>query len=118
MSGVLVLIAVAVAIQVAQAASAYDGKWEGQANGSQASGSHAASECVATIAGTIASGVFKGTLAFPRTTVTFGGTVAPDGSFKSDRGALTGKFDGNAFTGSFSVPNGYCNPYRVTMTRP
>ena len=45
------------------------------------------------------------------------GTIAPDGSFKTPAGRVTGTFNGNSFVGSMTVPNGYCNPYRLTMSR-
>ena len=71
--------------------------------------------CVASITATVTNNILKGTLAFPRATVPIGGIIQPDGSFKS--GSFAGKFDGGSFTGSMTVPNGYCNPYRVTMKR-
>jgi hypothetical protein len=45
------------------------------------------------------------------------GTIAPDGTYTSTGGRITGKFEGNSFSGGFSVPNGYCNPYKITMDR-
>ena len=105
----------ALGLDVAVADGTYDGKWEGQANGSQATSASMANACVATATATIENNVVKGTLAFPRTTVPFGGTIASDGGFKTPTGFITGKFEGGSFRGSFSIPNGYCNPYRMTM---
>jgi hypothetical protein len=99
----------------ARAAGPFDGPWQGTAQGAQVSSPSAAAQCVATITATVANNVLKGTLAFPRATVPFGGTIAPDGTFKSVGGTLTGKFEGASFAGSMTVANGYCNPYRVTM---
>jgi hypothetical protein len=111
----LVAVVATLASPPAYAASPFDGPWHGTAQGSQASSAVAAAQCVATIAAAVANGVLKGTLTFPRTTAPFGGTIAPDGSFTSTGGSITGKFEGGSFTGSMTVPNGYCNPYRVTM---
>ena len=112
----LVAATVALAATAAQAAGPFDGPWQGTAQGSPATSTAAANQCLATITATVANNFLRGTLAFPRATVPFGGTIAPDGSFKST-GSLTGRFEGGSFTGSMTVPNGYCNPYRVTMKR-
>ena len=110
----LVAVVATLAALPAQAAGQFDGPWQGTAQGSSATSTGAANTCVATITATVANNVLRGTLAFPRATVPFGGIIAPDGSFKSG-GSLTGKFEGGSFTGSMTIPNGYCNPYRVTM---
>jgi hypothetical protein len=111
----LAVIVVMLAALSAQAAGQFDGPWQGQAQGAQVSSATAAAQCVATITASVTNNVLRGTLAFPRVTTPFGGTIAPDGGFKSSGGSMTGKFDGGSFTGSMTVPNGYCNPYRVTM---
>lgn len=113
----LVTAGVMLLAPAAQAAGPFDGPWQGTAQGSAATSTAAANTCVASITASVTDNVLRGTMTFPRATVPLGGTIAPDGSFKTVGGTMTGKFDGGAFTGSMTIPNGYCNPYRITMKR-
>ena len=98
---------------IAHAAGPFDVAWSGEAVGT--GGSKA---CNAVVTGTVTNNVLHGVMKWGKFTPTdFGGAIAPDGSFKSPAGKITGKFEGSSFIGSFSVPNGYCNPYKLTMNR-
>lgn len=99
-------------IAIAAAAGSFDGNWSGEVVGGPSKG------CTGTVMGTVTNNVLKGTLTVGRFNPTpIGGTIAPDGTFTSPAGRVTGKFEGNSYTGSLTVPNGYCNPYRMTMKR-
>jgi hypothetical protein len=74
--------------------------------------------CTDVVTGTVADNVLHGSLTIGKFKPTaLAGIVAPDGTYTSTGGRITGKFEGNSFTGGFSVPNGYCNPYKITMNR-
>jgi hypothetical protein len=99
-------------IAIAAAAGPFDGNWSGEVVGGPSKG------CTGTVSGTVTNNVLKGTVTVGKfNPAPIGGTIAPDGSYTSPAGRVTGKFEGNSFTGSFTVPNGYCNPYRMTMKR-
>lgn len=103
-----------VAAGVAFAAGPFDGTWSGDAIGSGPS----ARACSGPIKATVENGALHGEMAIGKfKPFAFGGTVGADGSFKSPAGRITGQFTSNAFTGSMTVPNGYCNPYKLTMSR-
>ena len=106
----------AVALAPAQAAGPYDGNWSGAAAGTTTAGGNSGA-CNASITATVQNNLVKGTMTFPRNTAALTGTIAPDGSFKSTGGGITGKFAGNSFTGQIVIPGGYCNPYRMTLSR-
>jgi len=116
---VFIALTLALAIPAAQAAGGFDGKWSGEANGSQASSAAVSNACVAKLEATVADNLLKGTFAFPRTTVPWVSKIGDDGSINSTIGTMTitGKFDGAVFTGSMTIKNGYCNPYRLSMKR-
>lgn len=116
--GVWIMIAGAsiCAANVSKAAGPYDGNWTGSAQGA-ANSRGAANVCIASVTATVENNAVKGMMAFPRTTAPLVGTIAADGSFTSAGGGITGKFTGSSFEGSFSVPNGYCNPYRLVLKR-
>ncbi|HWE73016.1 MAG TPA: hypothetical protein VG328_07645 [Stellaceae bacterium] len=97
----------------ASAAGAFDGNWSGEVVGNGPSRA-----CIGAVTGTVANNVLHGTMTIGKFAPSaVGGTIAPDGAYTSPGGRITGKFEGNSFTGSFSVPNGYCNPYKMTMKR-
>ncbi|HEY1505509.1 MAG TPA: hypothetical protein VGF92_14475 [Stellaceae bacterium] len=75
-------------------------------------------QCIATATATIQDNVVRGELKWGRFKPSvLAGKIATDGTFTSNNGGITGKFEGDSFTGSFSIPNGYCNPYRLTLKR-
>jgi hypothetical protein len=99
---------------VAQAAGPFDGTWSGDAVGSGPS----ASQCTGTMKGSVENNVLRSRITIGRfKPAEVGGPVGADGSFKSPAGRITGQFTGNSFVGSMTVPNGYCNPYKLTMSR-
>jgi hypothetical protein len=107
----LVLIAQA---SVAFAAGAFDGNWSGEAVGSGPS----AKACTGALKGTVENNALHGEIIMGRfKPIEFGGPVGADGSFKSPAGRITGQFTGNSFVGGMTVPNGTCNPYKLTMSR-
>jgi hypothetical protein len=110
----LSLLIFALPFGVARAAGAFDGTWSGDAVGSGPS----ANQCTGTMKGTVENNVLRGQITIGRfNPANIGGRVGADGSFKSPSGRITGQFTGNNFVGSMTVPNGYCNPYRLTMSR-
>jgi hypothetical protein len=101
-------------IGIASAGGPFDGNWSGEAHGTTGP----MQQCIATATATVQENVLRGELKWGRFKPSvLGGKVAPDGTFSSSGGGITGKFEGNSFTGSFSVPSGYCNPYKLTMNR-
>ena len=101
-------------LATAQAAGAFDGNWSGDVIGSGPS----ANQCTGTLKGTVQNNVLHGEMIIGRFKPTeFGGPVGSDGSYKSPAGRIIGQFTGNNFAGSMTVPNGYCNPYKLTMSR-
>ena len=99
---------------VAFAAGPYDGNWSGEAAGSGSS----ARTCTGPMTGTVENNVFHGEITVGKfKPIAVGGSVGADGSFKSPAGRITGQFTANSFIGSMTVPNGYCNPYKLTMSR-
>jgi hypothetical protein len=114
---ILCVVAAVASFGIARAAGPYDGNWTGEASGATALGGRAGA-CTAPVTATVDNNILKGSLNWGRFTPTpFSGTIALDGSFKSQNGGITGKFAGNSFQGGFSVPGGSCNPYRLTLTR-
>jgi hypothetical protein len=107
----LILLAQASA---AFAAGPFDGNWSGEATGSGPS----ANSCTGPMMGTVANNVLHGEIIIGKfKPIEVGGPVGADGSFKSPAGRITGQFTGNSFAGGMTVPNGYCNPYKLTMSR-
>ena len=98
----------------AQAAGPFDGNWSGNAVGSGPS----ADQCTGTMKGTVENNVLRSQITISRfKPADVGGPISADGSFKSPAGRITGQFSGNNFVGSMTVPNGYCNPYKLKMSR-
>lgn len=96
------------------AAGPFDGNWSGQATGSGPS----ASACTGPMKGTVANNALHGEITIGKfKPIEVGGPVGADGGFKSPAGRITGQFTGSSFVGAMTVPNGYCNPYKLTMSR-
>jgi hypothetical protein len=96
------------------AAGPFDGNWSGEVAGTTGP----VRTCTASIKGQVQDNVLHGVITWGKFKPSdVGGKIAADGSFTSPAGRVTGKFEGNNFTGSFSVPNGSCNPYKITMSR-
>jgi hypothetical protein len=107
----LILIA---QVSAAFAAGPFDGGWSGEAAGSGPS----AKACTGPMKGTVANNVLHGEITLGKfKPIEIGGPVSADGSFKSPGGRITGQFTGSSFVGAMTVPNGYCNPYKLTMSR-
>jgi hypothetical protein len=110
----IALLALILPLSAAQAAGPFDGNWSGEVAGTTGP----IRSCIGPMKGTVADNVLHGQMTIGKfKPIEIIGTVAPDGTFNSTGGKITGKFEGNNFVGSFSVPNGYCNPYKLTMSR-
>jgi hypothetical protein len=110
----LALLLLGLPLAAAQAAGPFDGNWSGDVIGSGPS----ANQCTGTLKGTVQNNVLHGEMIIGRfKPAEIGGAIGADGSFKSPAGRITGQFTGNNFVGSMTVPNGYCNPYKLTMSR-
>lgn len=97
----------------AWAGGPFDGNWSGDVVGNGPS-----KGCTGVVTGTVTNNILRGTLTVSRfTPAPIGGAIAPDGTYTSPAGRITGKFEGNSFIGNLTAPNGYCNPYKVTMKR-
>ena len=108
------LLVLGLSFAEARAAGPFDGDWSGDAIGS----GPVAKECTGTMKGTVENNVLRSQVTVGRfKPAEVGGRVGADGSFKSPAGRITGQFTGNNFVGSMTVPNGYCNPYKLTMSR-
>ena len=115
MRSLLVLTSVAAIAQVALALAAgpYDGQWNARF-------SYNVAKCPggnfsATVADSKLTGVYKGMYG----TYPVSGTIAPDGSFSGffGRGALTGKFSSDRFSGSFPPPEAVCGAGNMQLER-
>lgn len=107
------ILALLTASHAAWAAGGFDGNWSGQAVGNGT-----AKGCNGSLMATVTNNVLHGVMKFGSfAPADFGGVIAPDGSFKTPASRVMGTFEGSSFTGSMTVPNGYCNPYRLTMSR-
>jgi hypothetical protein len=98
----------------ARAAGPSDGNWSGEVAGSTGP----VRSCTAAIKGTVTDSELHAVITWGKFKPSdVAGKIAGDGSFSSAAGRITGKFEGNSFTGGFSVPNGSCNPYKISMSR-
>ncbi len=100
-------------IGIASAAGSFDGNWSGEIAGTTGP----VRTCTGAIKGAVQDNGLHAQITWGKFKPSdVGGNVAPDGTFTSVAGRITGKFEGNSFTGSFSVPNGSCNPYKIAMS--
>ena|ERR1700688_803118 len=97
----------------AMAAGPYDGQWNAHASFGPAK--CGTGDFPVTVADNMVSGVWKGV----RGTYPVSGKIAPDGSFSGTvgKGALTGKFSGNNFSGTFPPYEAICGVGRMQFDR-
>ena len=108
--------ALVLSMALAAAAGPFEGSWSGEVSGVARAGGTMSGACAGSVTATVTDNRVQGQMQIGRSTFGWGGGIGADGAFTGRAGtqAMTGKFAGGSFQGSYESP-GNCGTYRISL---